>query len=166
MFCSKCGTELIEGNAFCTGCGEKIVPPTPKQETPATAAPKATEKAASGIPMGKAGMILGIIGTAISSLCMLTNCCCLARGNLVDTCASGFFGAVIAFFPVVLGVVGLILSCISRKKSRELEETNKEAGIGLLLSVLSLVLALIAFLFGIFAPSIISVYGIWLADKR
>ena len=50
MNCSKCGTPLNEGAAFCPNCGEKVAAPTPNP----TPAPTPVDAAASAQTAGTA----------------------------------------------------------------------------------------------------------------
>ena len=54
-FCEKCGSKLIEGEKFCSGCGTAVAPASPI----AAAAPsESVQTSASGNPCKKCGKML------------------------------------------------------------------------------------------------------------
>lgn len=122
MYCKNCGNPNAEGR-FCDVCGAEIT-----SEPIVVDAQNVvdTENVINNTPvvdpgktLGKIGMILGIIGAILSVVCCIF--------NVYGIC-----------FP--FGVAGLILSIIGSKKSKAVGITNKNAKIGLILSIIALVM--------------------------
>lgn len=106
MFCSKCGTNVAEGNAFCPNCGA----PMTNAQQPTYNAPMA--QASSSVPgtgLSIASMVLGII--SILTLCIWW--LCLILGVLaVSLGAVGIYKAKLVGAKSSLGVAGLVCGCI------------------------------------------------------
>lgn len=106
MFCSKCGTNVTDGNAFCPNCGA----PMNNAQQPAQSAPVA--QAPAGVPgtgLSIASMVLGIVS-------LLTFCIwwlCLILGVLaISLGAVGIYKAKVVGAKSPLGVAGLVCGCI------------------------------------------------------
>ena len=79
MFCSKCGTHLAEGTAFCTACGAPVSGPIPAVPMPGTSLSPAMAPAgavpaypnypmAAALPSPYAGFWLRVVAYIIDSL--------------------------------------------------------------------------------------------------
>lgn len=121
MFCSICGKKNSENTAFCPNCGNPMHRPAPftqPQDVPAApAAPVSPSGELPGKTMGIVGMILGII--------------------------SILFGCCTPIFPMICAIVGLVLSCISRKKASGVLRKNNFSLAGLICSIIGLVFSVI-----------------------
>ena len=127
MYCNNCGNANAEGR-FCDICGAELVSeygdtellteePAVQSGYAPTSAP--VNVSDPGKTLGKIGMILGIIGAVLSVVC----------------CVFNVYGICFPF-----AVAGLILSIIGSKKSKAVGITNKNAKIGLILSIIALVM--------------------------
>jgi hypothetical protein len=136
-FCTNCGSKLDDGVAFCPSCGTKVeeinaqeipaqeipaqeIPtqPIPAQEIPVGTAPITAE------PRDKKSLIFAIIALS----CGIASIVFFWFGFL-------FMG----FFPIALGIAGIIFAILSKKKSKDVKAT-----VGLITSIIGLALSVIA----------------------
>lgn len=115
MFCQKCGTQIADGQSFCTNCGAPMGAQTPAQ--PAQPVQPAYNYAPAQVVPGKglgvAGMVLGIIA-------------------LVLFC--------IWYISLPCAIIGVILSAVSLKKAKEAGVKNGMATAGVVCSCIALAL--------------------------
>ena len=161
-FCNACGKELVDGAAFCTNCGAPVTPvqtqpvdapapqaipvqtaepvqPAPQQipvqQYPVQPAQPVYQYSAQPEPVSKVAKILGLI----SFICGLV--------SIIFCWFSWipFVGTIFGSLCISASVAGIVLSVISKKKG-----TVKKAKIGKVLSIISLIVAIIGcFLSGV-----------------
>ncbi|MGH9746858.1 MAG: RDD family protein [Candidatus Acidiferrales bacterium] len=72
MYCSKCGTQLIEGTAFCSGCGQPVsgplAPPAAYSAPPAGVPPYGSAPTAVPFASPYAGFWLRLVAFIIDAL--------------------------------------------------------------------------------------------------
>lgn len=130
MFCKKCGFDVTDGE-FCPNCGTAVE----KEEAQVEAVEETVETTVDinettveeiaatdpGKTMGLIALILGIATAVMGLGCTCT--CGLCGGSL----------------PLILGIVGIVLSIIGMNSSKKAGFKNSKATIGLILSIVGLV---------------------------
>ena len=141
MFCTNCGAKISDNAAFCESCGTAVATagqePVQPVEQPAEqpvidtvevqqpeSAPVVTVED-PGKQMGLISMILGIVGLALGSIC-----------SCLFACLGGFL-------PLAAAIVGVVLGVKAKAKSAEAGFANKQAQVGVILSIVAIALIVI-----------------------
>ena len=126
MYCSKCGTTLAEGAAFCSACGAPVTsggatpPVAPESDTPSRE-PAAPPQEAARASAAYAGFWLRLVAFAIDVIVLLA-----------------LFTFVVGFLAVSMG----LSAAIQQIQPGESPEALKAAlGVGFMLAVLLILLA-------------------------
>ena len=141
MFCGKCGSNVPDGNVFCSVCGAPInnsaTPPSgqpvmqPVQTVPVVMTVAQPEPANRKNGMATAGLVFGIIAS-VSSLATLS-----------FTSSDSSEIATIIMFVYGFATLGVIFSAIGKAKSRNGNGKGK-AITGLILSICSFLTPVLA----------------------
>ena len=125
-FCKNCGKPMDMSANVCGNCGTPVTDAklTQKPNAPEPAAPDKTT-ADPGQSAGKTSMILGIVALAMGAICS-----CLAA------CLGGFV-------PLVCAVVSIVMGSQAMNKSKAAGFENKQAKLGMTLSVVAIVVIVI-----------------------
>lgn len=141
MFCIHCGAQISDNAAFCENCGAAVSATSEESvqsvEQPVCAQPNNTADTQQpvsasvvtvedpGKQMGLISMILGIIGLALGSIC-----------SCLFACLGGFL-------PLAAAIVGVVLGVKAKAKSAEAGFANKQAQVGVILSIVAIALIVI-----------------------
>lgn len=121
MFCPICGKDNAETEAFCANCGNPLHRPavTPQpQAVPSAPASAPFSGELPGKTQGLVGMILGIVSIVLG--------CCSP------------------FITLPCGIAGIILSAISMRKAKATLQKNNQALAGLICAIIGVVLSLLS----------------------
>ena len=147
MICNHCNQSNPDGAAFCENCGAPLtaapvynVDPQPVVPTPTYTAPAADANVDPGKQQGTIALILGIVGLALGTIC-----------SCVFSCLGGFI-------PLVCAIIGVIMGKSAMNKAQAAGFENKNAKIGMILSIVAIVVIVIfiignAILGGVLAAS-------------
>ena len=122
MRCTNCGTELQPGATFCTNCGAAVTANYDYQQN-AYAPAVPTEDPGKG--KGTVAMVMGIIAIAMNATC---------------GCIFSCLGSIPGF---VCAAISIIMAIMAMNESKNAGFQNKKATIGLILSIVSVVVAII-----------------------
>lgn len=149
MFCPNCGAQNPEGTVFCASCGAKVaveqpaaqpvyqqpaqpvyqqsaqpVYQQPVYQQPIYQQPAYQQSVAPDAPMP--GKALGIIGMIVGILSLIFSCTFIYSS-----------------IGLLLGIPGMILSCIAKGKASGAGRSNGLANAGFVCSLISLILGTI-----------------------
>lgn len=121
MFCKYCGKEIEEDVAFCPYCGknlqEKELADNGNEAAPVQAEEKKPPKVWT--VFSRIGRILGIV------------------------CFATSFVPVLNYFSLMLGIVGIVFSCLGRKAKTEETDRNSRTGLKFSIAAVSVAFAMI-----------------------
>ena len=132
MYCNKCGRELSDGARFCLSCGAEQQ--TEYRESTATETPEVN---AEPIEEQKPAKVWTVFSTIGKILGIVAICICWIP----------------MMYGVVLGVPGIVFSCLGRKAQTEQAEKNFK--IGLTLSIIAIVFTIFSFIIYIIVVAVL-----------
>ncbi|MBR5515816.1 MAG: zinc-ribbon domain-containing protein [Clostridia bacterium] len=140
MICKNCGNEVVDGASFCAACGSSV-----EYENEETVRADSYEQVnvevegvdAADVPaeVQDPGKTMGIVSLILGIVSILSSCCSAA-------CCLGYISPTFAIAGIIVGILG-------KKKSAEVEINNKMALVGMILSIVSFVLYIVAIIIGI-----------------
>lgn len=151
MVCKSCGAAIADDALFCTSCGAAVAEETAVETVPAgDASVEATvettnytvEDAAEPVDPGKTfgliSMICGIVALVLGAL-----------GSCVCACFGGSL-------PFIAGVAGIVFGILGMNKSKAAGIENKQAKLGLILSIAGLAVIIIGIVVNAILGGVIS----------
>ena len=125
MYCKYCGKEIEEDIKFCPYCGKNLQEKQP-EEAPAAAVPQTSSTPAQVEEKKppKVWTVFSRIGRILGIVCFATS-----------------FVPFLNYSSLMLGIVGIVFSCLARKAQNE--EADKNSRTGLKFSIAAVVVSFV-----------------------